>query len=44
MIDNNFEKKQYKIVLYGDNYVGTTSLLRKYIYGTFDPYFYTYQS
>ncbi len=44
MIDNNFEKKEYKVILYGDNYVGTTSLLRKYIYGTFDPYFYAYQS
>ena len=30
-IKANFEKKEYKAILYGDNYVGTTSLLRKYI-------------
>ena len=44
MIENKTEKNQYKIVLYGDNYVGTTSLLRKYMYDTFDPNYYTYNN
>ena len=44
MIENENEKIEYKIVLYGDNYAGTTSLLRKYIYNTFDPNYYIYQN
>ena len=31
----------YTIVLYGDNMVGTTSLIRRYVYNTFDSYFYS---
>ena len=30
----------YSIVLYGDNRVGTTSLIRRYIYGNYNPNFY----
>ena len=30
----------FKIALYGDNMVGTTSLLQRYLYNSFDPNFY----
>ena len=44
MIENDNKKIEYKIVLYGDNYAGTTSLLRRYILNSFDPTFYSYQN
>ena len=44
MIENESETIKYKIVLYGDNYAGTTSLLRQYIYNSFDPDFYSYSN
>ena len=44
MIENNIEKKYYTIVLYGDNLAGTTTLIRKYILGTYDPDYYIYQN
>ena len=34
-------KTYYTIVLYGDNMVGTTSLLRRYLYDTFDSNWYS---
>ena len=37
----NKNKDFLTIVLYGDNMVGTTSLLRRYLYDTFDPFFYS---
>ena len=37
----NIKKNFLTIVLYGDNMVGTTSLLRRYLYDTFDPFFFT---
>ena len=43
-MDDDIEKKVYKIILYGDNYAGTTSLLRQFIYHSFDQNFYTYQN
>ena len=43
MIENNIEKNQYKIVLYGDNLAGITTSIRKYLYDTFDPD-YTYRN
>ena len=36
MEDNN-KRKRYKIVLLGDNYIGTTCLIRRYIYNEYDP-------
>ena len=44
MIENDGEKIEYKIVLYGDNYAGTTSLFGRYINNSFDPNYYTYQN
>ena len=43
-MDDDIEQKVYKIILYGDNYAGTTSLLRQFIYHSFDQNFYTYQN
>ena len=43
-MDDDIEKKVYKIILYGDNYAGTTSLLRQFIYHSFDQNFYAYQN
>ena len=42
--ENEVEKDFFKIVLYGDNYVGTTSLLRRYIRNDFDPNYYSYSN
>jgi len=36
MEDNN-KRKRYKIVLLGDNYIGTICLIRRYIYNEYDP-------
>ena len=41
-MENNIERKTYKIVLLGDNYVGTTCLIRRYIYNEYDPNKYSY--
>ena len=40
-MNKNANKTFLTIVLYGDNMVGTTSLLRRYLYDTFDPNFYS---
>ena len=41
-MEDNIERKRYKIVLLGDNYIGTTCLIRRYIYNEYDPNKYSY--
>ena len=43
-MENNIKRKTYKIVLWGDNYVGTTCLIRRYIYNEYDPDKYSYST
>ena len=43
-MENNIKRKTYKIVLIGDNYIGTTSLIRRYIYNEYDPNKYSYSA
>ena len=43
-MENNIKRKTYKIVLWGDNYVGTTCLIRRYIYNEYDPDKYSYSA
>ena len=44
-MEKNKEQKQiYKIIMYGDNYAGTTSLFRRYLYNEYDSNYYTYSS
>ena len=40
-MENNI-KKNYKVILLGDNYNGTTCLLRRFIYHEYDPNKYSY--
>ena len=43
MEKNKIQKENYKIIMYGDNYSGTTSLFRRYLYNEFDSnYYYSY--
>ena len=42
MENNKIEKKNFKIIMYGDNLAGTTSLFRRYLYNEFNPRHYTY--
>ena len=37
-------EKNFKVVLLGDNYIGTTSLLRRFINHEYDPYKYSYNT
>ena len=41
-MEDNINRKTFKIVLIGDNYIGTTSLIRRYIYNDYDPNKYSY--
>jgi len=41
---DNIERKMYKVVLLGDNYIGTTCLIRRYIYNEYDPTKYSYSA
>ena len=43
-MEDNIERKNYKIVLLGDNYIGTTCLIRRYIYNEYDPDKYSYNA
>ena len=35
-MEDNIKRKTYKIVLIGDNYIGTSSLITRYIYNRYD--------
>ena len=41
-MEDNINRKTFKIVLIGDNYIGTSSLIRRYIYNEYDPNKYSY--
>jgi len=43
-MENKLERKRYKIAVLGDNYIGTTSLIRRYIYNEYDPDKYSYST
>ena len=43
-MENNIERKTYKIILLGDNYIGTTCLIRRYIFNEYDPNKYSYSA
>ena len=41
-MEDNIKRKTFKIILIGDNYIGTTCLIRRYIYNEYDPNKYSY--
>ena len=43
-MEDNIKIKVYKIVLLGDNYSGTTCLIRRYIYNEYDPNKYSHNT